>query len=880
MSQLSVYTGPTSNSDNQLRIQQAQRSPAYDAVDKIRVSTPQSLIDTDFEYGQQATKWEQVSTQNNRQSAYYIIDAPLPVTAITGNQTNTYQLVITTGSNVTVATGTPIFIEDALDPNAKGWGYVVTGVSAGTSFTVQMSTATTTVTCWSATATYVYQGYFYSNCGINLGTTTAVTNVGTTITVTTAYPHGLLANAYIYMVGLTASTNAPNGAFVVATVPTSTTFTFSAVAVGAPTGTINNTVGQTNLYARPAGWVDAHAYDGSINFTAGAAVPAQTLVRQTRRYFRYQSGKGIQFATGTAMKPQIQLPVLTASGGTITVTTKCPHNMTVGTSVNVNGFDQTAYNGTFVILTVPTALTFTYQTVNNITPSALTATSTVPNIGHVSPAAWYGSSNKIGFFDNQNGMFFQYDGQTLYAVYRTSVNQITGTVSVTQGSGTVTGTNTAFATQLIVGDFIVIRGQSYRVLSITSNTILYISPEYRGTTIANALVSRTIDTKIPQSSWYDVLDGSSSASNPSGYNLDLTKIQMFFIDYAWYGAGVIRWGIRTTGGAIANVYTLQSNNVQYSAYLRSGNLCGHYEQNNVAAITTITSNVLAGDTTINVASTAGFNPAGGTAKITASGIGGAVEYVSYTSLTSTTLNGLTRGATGGGAASGFTYSATSPVSIEYASPDTAALLSHWGCSILMDGGYNQDVSAIYNYGMTAPLTTAANTNAVPIMALRVAPSVDNGTVGLMGVKEIINRLQLQFREIAVVTNTTFLIQLILNGIPSAAFSSAFVTPVQGGTNTSSIAQIAVNTTNTVTITGGESIAAFYSNSAGQTTYDLSTIAAVGNAALGGGNSNTVPTTQAGFFPDGPDIVYVVATPLSATGSFTCVARLNWQESQA
>jgi len=27
-------------------------------------------------------------------------------------------------------------------------------------------------------------------------------------------------------------------------------------------------------------------------------------------------------------------------------------------------------------------------------------------------------------------------------------------------------------------------------------------------------------------------------------------------------------------------------------------------------------------------------------------------------------------------------------------------------------------------------------------------------------------------------------------------------------------------------------------------------------------------------------LYVVATPLSATGSYTVVARLNWQESQA
>ena len=113
MAQLSVYTGPTSNSDNQLRLQQAQRSTAYDPVDKLRVSTPQSLIDTDFEYGQQPSKWEQLALQNNRQSLYYLGNAALPVNSIAGNQSNTYQLVIGTSANVTVATGTSIFIEDA-----------------------------------------------------------------------------------------------------------------------------------------------------------------------------------------------------------------------------------------------------------------------------------------------------------------------------------------------------------------------------------------------------------------------------------------------------------------------------------------------------------------------------------------------------------------------------------------------------------------------------------------------------------------------------------------------------------------------------------------------------------------------------------------------
>ena len=57
---------------------------SQDPVGKFRMSTPQSLIDTDFEYGTQPTKWESISLQNNRQSMYYIPQQPSTVTAIFG----------------------------------------------------------------------------------------------------------------------------------------------------------------------------------------------------------------------------------------------------------------------------------------------------------------------------------------------------------------------------------------------------------------------------------------------------------------------------------------------------------------------------------------------------------------------------------------------------------------------------------------------------------------------------------------------------------------------------------------------------------------------------------------------------------------------------
>jgi len=60
---------------------------------------------------------------------------------------------------------------------------------------------------------------------------------GTTVTVTTASAHGLAVNSMVEISGVTASTNAPNGTFYIATVPTATTFTYTALSV--PTGTLS-----------------------------------------------------------------------------------------------------------------------------------------------------------------------------------------------------------------------------------------------------------------------------------------------------------------------------------------------------------------------------------------------------------------------------------------------------------------------------------------------------------------------------------------------------------------------------------------------------------------------------------------------------------------
>ena len=81
------YDSPKTQNDLQMMTQTGQRSSQYDPVEKLRMSTPQSLIDTDFEYGPQPTKWETIALQQSRPSTFVIPQLPRVITTVTTNAT-------------------------------------------------------------------------------------------------------------------------------------------------------------------------------------------------------------------------------------------------------------------------------------------------------------------------------------------------------------------------------------------------------------------------------------------------------------------------------------------------------------------------------------------------------------------------------------------------------------------------------------------------------------------------------------------------------------------------------------------------------------------------------------------------------------------------
>jgi hypothetical protein len=635
----------------------------------------------------------------------------------------------------------------------------------------------------------------------------------------------------------------------------------------------------------------------------------------------------------------MQVDSIRHNAGVVTVQTKESHNVTPGVEITISGVNETAYNGTYDVDSVINYNTFTY----NITPPPSLPS---PASGDYSIAisAWYGCANRLGTFDDQNGMFFEFDGQEIYVVRRTSTYQLSGKVSATNGSNVISQSDSAFPTffarQLEIGNYVVIRGQSYRIVDIDSDTSMTISPSYRGATTNYAVVSKTVDIKWAQSEWnLDKMDG----TGPSGYNLDLTKMQMFYIDYTWYGAGYIRWGLRGVQGDITYVHKIANNNVNNEAYMRSGNLPARYETNTIPMVTKLESTLSNSAVSMTVTDTSKF-PESGTLVIRDNN---AYEYINYASKTPTSFDGITRARAGNSAlvltiaagsneaivadvstlqvgmrvissafpentfvsavlagstpkvrfskaaltanptivvspmgastAQTFTYSATNPIAVEYAFPDYASYISHWGTSVIMDGRFDTDKSFLFTYGQEDAVTIPAGATR-SLFSIRLAPSVDNGIGANFGSREIINRMQLIVGELDVTIGSAtgnLLVSVVLNGVPNTATPWFGSSTAQGRIATSSLAQIADYAALSTTTSGGEKVAGFFVRSSSQT-LDLSGLRDLGNSILGGGTDDS----NVHIYPDGPDVLTVNVTNIDNSNPVDVLGRLTWTEAQA
>jgi hypothetical protein len=850
-----------------------------DAIERMRVSTPQSMIDADFEYGLQPTKWAGYGLMRGYPSVYEFPGVDLTATAITTDFTTTSA----SNSLITITTSTAHGIAAGQAINITGLSSAITGFSRadGNFIVFDVPVGGTTLRYFAngvvgtssgqslyTDFTLLKRGNLYT--GASLATTTTTSNGAnpSVITVNFSSNHGLVPNCPIYC-SMAGGTNPllASGQFIVSSVPSLTSIVFTARTGGIVTP------GTASIFALSNSSTIHRPFDGGVLITAKTPTFGASTVRVSKKYFRYQSGKGLLWSTGTIFRPSYDVQQLVANGTTVGSTVTCrlddvDHGLQIGAQIALTGVVTSGYNGTYVVSNIIDDYTFTFLATNilgSVTP-------TLDIVSSISVTNWHGGMVRAGCFDDQNGMFWEYSGSILSVVRRRATQQLSGTISINANSNTVSGTNTRFSQQVKAGDKIVIRGMTQYVTQVSSDTSMTVTPDYRGVTNAvNVKASMVQENRIKQSDFnMDKLDG----TGPSGYNIDLSKMQMVGLQYTWYGAGFIDFMVRGSDGNWVYAHRLKNNNVNTEAHMRTGNLPVRYSIDNDGSPTVciLTQAINDSDTTLTVNDTTYF-PNAGTLYIDN-------EMISYTGKTATTFTGCTRADSltqwGSGAfrisVAGAAASHTSSTGMILISNTCSPTLTHWGSSLICDGLFDQDRGYIFNYQRAA---VAINTSATTMFLIRLAPSVSNSQIGDLGAKDLLNRSQLLLNAVGIQTYSgastpgSVVVEGILNpkNFSSATWSSLNLESQGGQPSLAQVATAVVWTSGTAAIPG-EQVFAFAATPNADDRLDLTALKELTNSPFGG----------VGAYPNGPDILAINVRIVSGTAIATTL--LRWGEAQA
>jgi hypothetical protein len=107
--------------------------------------------------------------------------------------------------------------------------------------------------------------------------------------------------------------------------------------------------------------------------------------------------------------------------------------------------------------------------------------------------------------------------------------------------------------------------------------------ELNGTELRVVIRSSTsgavTETPIPRAAWADKMDG----TGLSGFNLEITKVNNYWADYTFSGAGRVRFGVYEPNGARLVAYTIQTGNTFTYPSIRTATLPLRTENLNTAA---------------------------------------------------------------------------------------------------------------------------------------------------------------------------------------------------------------------------------------------------------------------------------------------------------
>ena len=594
-----------------------------------------------------------------------------------------------------------------------------------------------------------------------------------TIEATFTNAHGLVpGSTFITTVSSSDATNNHNlasGSYIATDIPELNKLRFQVRAPGSINVDESTIVGQ--VFPRPDSFFVHRPFDGGVQLGTGGPQHGSQAIRQSKKYIRYQSGKGIMYTTGALFAPSYDLRSLTADGVEVgslitIVTDDNDHGVQVGGIVRILGVETPGYNSgpetavppvfDYTVVTVIDERTYTVRAVRR-----LGATTAVLGFGsQMSVVAWHGATVRSGIFDDQNGIYWEFDGTNVSVNQRTGTRQLAGTIALQVDNNLITGTNTRFTDQLKAGDRIILKGMTHVVSHVNSQTEITVTPDWRGVVdIAGAKANLIVDKKVKQSEFnLDRLDG----TGPSGYDIDIAKMQMIGIQYSWYGAGFIDFMLRGSNGNFVFAHRMRNSNVNTEAFMRSGNLPVRYEVTNEGPSGKLAAAMDLTQTTLTLQD-GSFFPDYGTLYIDN-------EIMTFNGRSGNTITGLTRSAPFENFQAGATRSYLAGVAATHSdrtgviliSQTITPLISHWGSAFITDGGFDEDRGYIFSYAET---NIAISTTKSTAFMIRLAPSVSNAIVGDLGERELLNRAQLLLQGLEITSETStggIVVQGVLN----------------------------------------------------------------------------------------------------------------------
>lgn len=857
-----------------------------DAVERMRVSNPESRINTDFELGTQNTRWESIGYNKNHASFFKYSGKKLTLTSLTsdGNDPAIISGAVSTGTGP--SGGEPVSIEGSVYSNANGTRLCLTG--DGTNFTYLADGAAGTNGEDITTAvTEVRLADFYTGSNLPIVDELVTVAASRIVDINFRQEHGLFPGSKITI--FENGTKEYEGNFFVTQVVDGENIKIELPTAASTTVTV--TTGIT-AYATDSSFVSSRPFDGGVNMGTNIPVHSLKVVRQTKDYFRYQSGKGVWWSTAVSFQPNYLISSATSDGTDVTLTTVDEHGIGKGARIFLEGVKTDDYYGTYFVDSVTDANTFVAAPISGQTAPAA-GTGALDAGAKYTVERWAGASIRAGMFDDQNGVFFEWDGHLLWVVKRYTTCQLVGKVNF--AAHTVTGTGTKFTEQIAVHDKIVIRGASYEVTGIESDTVLYTACGNRAVTaITDATVTLTKEIRVPQLDWnYDTCDG----KGPSGFLLRPRYAQMVGIDYSWYGSGYIDFKIRGPLGEWLLVHRMPNHNLYGEAWMRSGNLPSRYEVHNECGYSTLDGAIANNATSIAITNARLFPNGSATYPVTicltgyeaTAGDAGTFvqELCTYTGITRNTLpdpggtlTGVTRAVTmekdikgksyrSGGDFQGFTGLTSGRAfadgdGVALIGTNFAPVLPHWGSSVVIDGGFDKKPGFVFSYEVDGP-TLFTDKQGSSFLAFRLCPAVSNSQPQAFGIREIINRQELTLKSIEVTNEDGFEAEVsgLLNprNLGEPAYFRASDQTFNGTVPTfqETFTEIAVSGGNLLqSATDPENcdlLFTFVSPKAKTTTtFDLSDLKRLSNSIQGGNK----------VYPDGPEVLLVYINVINTT----------------